>query len=1115
MTLPDQPHRARALTDHASTLLIEAGAGSGKTSLMAGRVALMLAAGIQPRNIAAITFTELAAGQLFSRISEFIDTLLAGEVPYNLNEVLENGLNDGQREYLEEARQNLGELTATTIHGFCQQLVRPYPVEANVDPGARVMDEAEAALAWQDLLKRFIRNRLDNEDDNSALAAFVETAGNKAETDIDKLSEFLRHHRTARPADIIFSYDTVDDFKSAVDAFTQWLNGVGYTEPTTAELATELRDLADAFEQNLSEETDNATIIRLALAPLTCSAHTQRVTWRAWGRKGKWQTAAAAEGSSKAEGGRVSDQGDSLYRAVGNAWSRLQGMISAAGFRALAHEFDELLKSYATYKREAALLDFDDLLLTARELLRSNDSVRRALAERYTYVLVDEFQDTDPIQAEILWRLCGEGDDAADWRARQIRDGALFCVGDPKQAIYRFRGADVDTYVGAREAIRQQSPENVLEITANFRSLRPILEWVNDRFSGPLSAEGQPGFQNLVSTQEPIDTLPKITRLDVEVTFAGEKPTQNEARESEAGAVADLCQRLIGSYRIQDKDREEDPLVKPGDIALLAPAGTQLWRYERALERLDIPVASQAGKGFFRRQEIQDLIAITRALADSRDTVAFGALMRGPLVGLTEEELLDILAGLPAPAEPNRIPRFSLWTEPSEINHALAKEVVEILQDLARRARSTTPFEILAAAVEELRVRPILKQRHLGGAERALANVDLYLEMARSYDVRGLRAFAADMRAKWENSEAEIEGRPDAEEQAVHLITMHSAKGLEWPIVIPVNTMTTPQGASGLLHNRDADELHYYLGPVRDATYEETLANERAQQERERIRLLYVACTRAAELLVVSNLSEGTSGWLSLVDLGIDDLPLIDLSQYDPHLPPSKADQKNCQDRDTFAAEAERIVQSTRTIQWRQPSRHEMTDEDAAMAEAVATVFVEQEAEKPEILGGPLRGTILHKLMEEVLTSEVADDLNALEARSVELLVQLGEAPAEDPATGLVPNELAQVVVNTFALPEVSALRDRLRAEFTVLGHQADAEEPTNEIALSGVTDAVGLDLDGKIEVVVDWKSDVSPTNALREKYRTQVRDYLHASGATRGLVIYMTLGQVEEISAL
>ncbi len=172
------------------------------------------------------------------------------------------------------------------------------------------------------------------------------------------------------------------------------------------------------------------------------------------------------------------------------------------------------------------------------------------------------------------------------------------------------------------------------------------------------------------------------------------------------------------------------------------------------------------------------------------------------------------------------------------------------------------------------------------------------------------------------------------------------------------------------------------------------------------------------------------------------------------------------------------------------------------------------EAGKPEILGGPRRGTILHKLMEEVLTGEIAGDIDSLEARSAALLAELGEEPAEDPAKGIVPNELSQVVANTLALPEICTLRDRLAAEFPVFGHHADEGERQIEIALSGVTDALALGSDGTIDVIIDWKSDVSPTNALREKYRTQVRDDLDASGATRGLVVYMTLGQVEDILA-
>ena len=151
--------------------------------------------------------------------------------------------------------------------------------------------------------------------------------------------------------------------------------------------------------------------------------------------------------------------------------------------------------------------------------------------------------------------------------------------------------------------------------------------------------------------------------------------------------------------------------------------------------------------------------------------------------------------------------------------------------------------------------------------------------------------------------------------------------------------------------------------------------------------------------------------------------------------------------------------------------------------------------------------------MEEVLTGETADDLNSLQARSAALLVQLGETPTDDPAKGLVPTEMAQLVVNTLALPEVSALRDRLCAEFTVFAYHTNAADSQTETAVSGISDAVALGLDDRIEVVVDWKSDVSPETATRQRYRNQVRDYLEASGAARGLVVYMTLGQVEEIA--
>lgn len=1101
--LPDQAARLRALTDHGSTLLVEAGAGSGKTALMAGRVVLMLAAGIAPRAIAAITFTELAAGQLFTRIAEFLGRVLADDVPVELAVALPEGIAATQRAHLDAARQSIAELTVTTIHGFAGALTRPYPVEAGRDPGARVMDEAEALLARRDLFREFLRAVLDGSQPDAPLAAFVLARGPDAQRPLQALAEQLLARPGVRAARNVVDGAAIGRLRQCVDRFVAWLNGVGFEEETTAVLAGQLRALADRYEPLRSTGDGWAQKMSVVLEPPTCAAHTQELSWRKWGRHGKWESAAGARGRSKAEGRRISQEGEAFYRQVGEAWLALHQSLDAAAFTALADAFQPLLERYARYKRDAALLDFEDLLQSARQLLRGHEDVRASLARRYAHVLVDEFQDTDPVQAEILWRLCGEGPADAPWSARALRAGALFCVGDPKQAIYRFRGADVDTYVAAREAIGRQLPGNILEVTANFRSVAPILRWVNDRFRGPLSGDGQPGFQDLSATRIPADDGARVLRLDLVGEAGGEQQNIKAMRKCEAEAVAALCRRLIGHYPIVERNDRRP--VRPGDIALLAPAGTQLWRYEQALERQGIAVASQAGKGFYRRQEIQDLIALTRVLVDGRDTAAFGALLRGPLVGLTEEELLDIVAALPVQAQrPDQIPRLTLWTAPEAVSHPLARDVITRLQGLARRARSTTPFALLAEAVEEMRVRPLIRLRHPAGAERALANVDLYLELARPYAVRGLRVFATDMRARWEDAESQMEGRPDAEQQAVQLITMHSAKGLEWPIVIPVNTCGDPQAVSGVLHDRRRDELHYYVGHVRGVGYEACLAEEAAQSERERRRLLYVACTRAAELLILPKPPGRDHVWLTQVDLDIGSLPPADFAHLDEAPARQEPDAANDQSSAAFQAEAGRVAAATTRLEWRQPSRQE-TDEAAAGPAEEA--YLADDWQRPAIRGGPVRGRVMHKLLEEILTRELTDDAAAVTARARELLLQLGEVPAEDPACGFAPAEIAAAALRALAVPAVAALRERLVPELPVYGWQPGAEAAPHA-AITGIADAVARAADGSIAAVIDWKSDIGPGRAEIDHYRAQLREYQALTGAVEGLLVLATVGK-------
>jgi superfamily I DNA/RNA helicase len=246
----------------------------------------------------------------------------------------------------------------------------------------------------------------------------------------------------------------------------------------------------------------------------------------------------------------------------------------------------------------------------------------------------------------------------------------------------------VNAYVRAREAIGSDA---LVKITANFRSVEPILDLVNAKFAAALSeAAGQPGFTALSSTRKVGHGGLAVAALDVGVD--ADEPNAAMLRDAEANRVADPCSRLVGNRQIRDSATEAMRPCQFGDIALLAPVGTDLWRFEEALEERGIAVSTQAGKGFFRRQETQDLIALTRALADSRDTLALGAVLRRPLVGLSEAELLDIAEGLPVdPERPGRLPQLSLWTDLDLVTHELACSVLGSLQSLAKRARSTTP----------------------------------------------------------------------------------------------------------------------------------------------------------------------------------------------------------------------------------------------------------------------------------------------------------------------------------------------------------------------------------------------------------------------------------------
>ena len=1138
--LKDDQARQVAISAHHRSILVEAGAGSGKTAVMAGRIAMLLAEGAAPRGIAAVTFTELAASELHFRVREFVGGLLAGRCAAELRIALPGGLSPAQGAHLARAAAALDEITCSTIHGFCQRLIEPYPAEANIDPGAAIIDQTQGDLVFLELVDGWLREHLSGDGDG-LIAQMVLHDPKSTVALVHRIAESLRKRRGLRAPPETDLRQPIVTFGRAVDAFAAFRDGTAARESDTEACIDGLRELMDGLAAH--PPTVPTGLVRLLTAIPSTELITQKGTFKKYQKKGKWLAAAQRAGLSKADGEQLNATATGHYEACGDAWTSLR---QAAASRALALLIDEthpILERYREYKRGSAQLDFDDLIFAARDLLRDHDPVRVALARRFRHVLVDEFQDTDPLQTEIFWRLCGEppgrdrpgrdrpgrgppGFDSSassvPWSEFHIRPGALFLVGDPKQAIYRFRGADVAAYIAARAAFHAQDGESLLSIATNFRSRASILTFVNERFAVPLSAHGQPGFTALDAFHDDPAAGMCVVALDVRVADAEGKASAEQQRDAEAEAVAELCARLIGHRPVADRVSGKERLCQPGDIALLAPTGTDLWRYEEALERRGIPVATQAGKGLFRRQEIQDLIALTRVLADVRDTLALGALLRGPLVGLTEEALLDIVAALPRSEDaPERIPRFDLGVDAALVPHPLAADVLMKLQSLYRSSNGTTPHALLSQAVDQLRVRPVLTERHGAQADRALANVDLYLRFAAGYAVRGLQAFAEAMTAAWTDQERAVEGRPDAQEESVALFTMHAAKGLEWPVVIPINTMTGVLRPDSAVVDRTTDTFFCPILGVAPACHEAVLGAEKAELDRERVRLWYVAATRGRELLVLprSDVSSSRSTWNALIELNLPGLPAIDPADLPPPRFSGPAASINEQTRVDFAAQAAAIADRQEHLVWRAPSRNEGESGPVLEAEE-ADIWTEGTDAFDEsapyldtpaaVQGGRERGLILHKLMEEILTGEVHDDPAAVGARAAELIRSLGRTPVADPSAGLSPQELAHCVVRTLAQPAVAVLRPELVAEFPVYGIRA---EGAGDCATAGIADALTLSDTGVPHVVVDWKSDVDPSPAALEHYRAQVRAYLDITGARKGLIVFMTSGRVVEVA--
>jgi ATP-dependent helicase/nuclease subunit A len=815
---PDQTERERIARALETNLLVEAGAGSGKTTAMVGRMIELIRTGTAVvEEIAAVTFTRKAATELRERFQlqlerEYRDRMVGARAGAEPDPI--------ERERFQRALTDIDRAFVGTIHSFCAKLLRERPLEAGVPPNFQEIsgpeEEEFRTESWNRALERLAAR------DSRILQRLAELGLRPAqlkEIFIEVSDNPDVHYRAPRvPPPSAAQLDAVRrELEALLDASLAQLPDL---EPDAGwdALQAKVRRLRFARQ---TDGWDNPVHLLDALADAFSG---NSITQNRWPNKESAKALRDEWEEFAAEGGPAQE--------AHRQW--------------LAHRYPFVLRFaramagfYAAERRRAGLLNFQDLLLETARLLHNDREARAELGRRYRRLLIDEFQDTDPIQAEVVFLLASEPEEGEAWHRATPRPGALFVVGDPKQSIYRFRRADIAVYNQVKARFREFG--EVLFLVANFRSTRPIEQLVNTVFEG-LFPETETTHQAAFA---PLRVVPRDRERQA-VAWYGFEPAKGGGGFSGRRIYTpdtELCAAWI-DYRIRAGER------RPGDFMILAYSKAVLQEYARALEALDIPVQVTGGS-LGVEEDLGDLILLLRALGDPENAVLTVAVLEGTHFGLSHEELYDHSRAGGSFA-------FLQEQPAGPVGDALRR-----LRSFRRLARALPADAAVAAIVERLGIIPHAAAGDLG-ATRAGALV-YALDAIRQAALDGKTSLAQAVEVLETALTAEVDAPlMPGDTDTVRIMNLHKAKGLEAPVVIlayparrseypPTRHIARATDGTAVGYALVSDSTRRY-GPIlaRPLDWEEYAAEEKLFAAAETDRLLYVAATRAEEELIIA-----------------------------------------------------------------------------------------------------------------------------------------------------------------------------------------------------------------------------------------------------------------------
>ncbi len=1078
------------------TIFVEASAGTGKTTSMVQRIVNLVVSGRTTMDrIAAITFTDLAAAELRDRVRQELEKAAA-----------DAALPDAERELCSRGVSDLDQANIRTLHSFAGQLLHERPLEAGLPPGFETSDEIAAGLAFDEAWEEWIDRNLGEDAPIGGAISLLLTQGISLDMLKKLAGEFHDNYADlSRPGPVA---DVTLNSATGTVVLQRW--------PEAERLLKFSRDGAGdplydhivwrgAAVQALEAATPGSfnyyrQLVRLL--PLSTTSGNQK----------NWDT--------------DSITGKNACTAIKDLLREIQAEVTPELANGRRHALSELVRSltefvldYAERRRREGRAEFQDLLVWARDLLRDDITVRDHFRRRFSHLMIDESQDTDPLQAEIAMFLAesvteavGDSERPTTWDSMAPERGKLFVVGDPKQSIYRFRRADVEQMLHLRDRM-QAGGGRTVNLVPNFRSQEPVVAWVNHLFAewmGKSEGEELPdraqadyvNMEHRWSADTESAVGPRVWALGDEEHSDCIGPI----RQQESAEIAALLRQIVddGWLKLDQAatgaagGREVYAPVGFSDICILIRNRTPLPDLERAMEEANIPYRLESASLVFESQEVRDLLNCLRAIDNPADRVATVAALRSPAFGCSD---VDLLRHYEAGGS------FDYLSDSSGKGEPVVSEGLEALKQFHLRRMWEPPSTLIERFVrgrmlmEGATSHPRMREqwrRYRFMVERAAQYADAGGKSLRSF----LDWIEDQINNRVRVTETPV---PESDEETVRVMTIHSAKGLEFPVVI----LTTLNSSDDFrppasLYDRRRGVVEVGFGPQRDriATegFEELVASERRMSEAEQVRLVYVAATRARDHLVLSLRRPARGGntaahvvsrymadrpelWETVVLKGGSLAIAADSGDGGNMAGPSAAGQEHSiEARDEWVAGREELIanrgrpQFTSATALGQSERHEQERKD------------EQEwGQENEPWRRGRAGTQVGRAVHAVLQSIDLASGAGLEER----------ARAQATAEG-IPNRENDVIRLARIAVEHELVRRAVASER--LWREVPVAAPVEGGFLHGFIDLLFEEPDGL--VVVDYKTDSIPDDRPEDavqKYRLQGGAYAYAVSKATG----------------